>query len=42
MNGHVDDEPPAPLGGEPPSSEAAVHAHLAGCDRCRLGLVEVD
>jgi anti-sigma factor RsiW len=37
MNGHVDDELPALLGGElPPSVAAAVHAHLAGCGRCRL------
>ena len=42
MNGHVHDELPALLGGElPPSVAAAVHAHLAGCDRCRLELAEV-
>jgi hypothetical protein len=38
MNGHVDDELPALLGGELPPSVAAAHAHLAGCDRCRLEL----
>jgi len=42
MNGHVHDELPALLGGElPPSVAAAVHAHLAGCDRCRLELAAV-
>jgi len=42
MNSHVDDELPALLGGElPPSVAAAVHAHLAGCDRCRLELAAV-
>jgi hypothetical protein len=42
MKGHVHDELPALLGGElPPSVAAAVHAHLAGCDRCRLDLAAV-
>jgi hypothetical protein len=42
MNGHVHDELPALLAGElPPSAAAAVHAHLAGCDRCRLELAAV-
>jgi hypothetical protein len=42
MNGHVHDELPALLEGElSPSAAAAVHAHLAGCDRCRLELAEV-
>ena len=42
MSGHVHDELPALLGGElPPSVAAAVHAHLAGCDRCRLDLAAV-
>ena len=42
MNSHVDDELPALLGGElPPSVAAAVHAHLAGCDRCRVELAAV-
>ena len=40
MNGHVHDELPALLGGElSPAAAAAVHAHLAACDRCRLDLV---
>lgn len=42
MKGHVHDQLPALLGGElPPSEAAAVHAHLAGCDRCRLDLAAV-
>jgi anti-sigma factor RsiW len=42
MSGHVHDELPALLGGElPPSAAAAVHAHLAGCDRCRVELAAV-
>ena len=42
MNGHVHDELPALLGGElPPAAAAAVHAHLAACDRCRLDLAAV-
>jgi Putative zinc-finger len=42
MNGHVHDELPALLGGElPPSAAAAVHAHLAACDRCRRDLAAV-
>src|SRR4029453_14003843 len=42
MNGHVHDELPALLGGElPPSVAAAVHAHLAGCDRGRVELAAV-
>jgi hypothetical protein len=42
MNGHVHDQLPALLGGElPPTVAAAVRAHLAGCDRCRLELAEV-
>jgi anti-sigma factor RsiW len=42
MNGHVQDELPALLAGElPPAVAAAVHAHLAGCDRCRLELAAV-
>ena len=42
MNGHVQDELPALLGGElPPSVAAAVRAHLAACDRCRLELAAV-
>jgi hypothetical protein len=42
MNGHVHDELPALLAGElPPAAAAAVHAHLAGCDRCRLDLAAV-
>ena len=42
MNGHVHDELPALLAGElPPEAAAAVHAHLAACDRCRLELAAV-
>jgi hypothetical protein len=42
MNGHVHDELAALLGGElPPAAAAAVHAHLAGCDRCRVELAAV-
>jgi hypothetical protein len=42
MNGHVHDELPALLSGElSPSAAAAVHAHLAVCDRCRLDLAAV-
>ncbi len=42
MNGHVHDELPALLGGElSPSAAAAVHAHLAACDRCRSDLAAV-
>jgi sugar (pentulose or hexulose) kinase len=42
MSGHVHDELPALLGGElPPSAAAAVHAHLAVCDRCRVDLAAV-
>jgi anti-sigma factor RsiW len=42
MNGHVEEDLPALLNGElPPSAAAAVHAHLAGCDRCRLELAAV-
>jgi hypothetical protein len=42
MNGHVQDELPALLGGElPPSAAAAVRAHLTTCDRCRLELAAV-
>jgi Putative zinc-finger len=42
MNGHVQDELPALLGGElPPAAAAAVNAHLAGCDRCRLELASI-
>ena len=42
MNGHVQDELPALLGGElPPSAAAAVRAHLDACDRCRLELAAV-
>jgi len=42
MNGHVQDELPALLGGElSPSAAAAVRAHLATCDRCRLELAAV-
>jgi Putative zinc-finger len=42
MNGHVQDELPALLGGElSPSAAAAVRAHLAACDRCRLDLAAV-
>ena len=39
MNGHVHEELPALVAGElPPAAAAAVHAHLAACDRCRLDL----
>jgi hypothetical protein len=42
MNGHVQDELPALLSGElSPSRAAAVHAHLATCDRCRVDLAAV-
>jgi hypothetical protein len=42
MNGHVQDELPALLGGElAPSAAAAVRAHLDACDRCRLALAAV-
>jgi hypothetical protein len=42
MNGHVPDELAALLGGElSPSAAAAVRAHLAVCDRCRLDLAAV-
>jgi hypothetical protein len=42
MNGHVQDELPALLGGElSPSAAAAVRAHLDACDRCRLELAAV-
>jgi putative zinc finger protein len=42
MNGHVQDELPALLGGElAPSAAAAVRAHLAACDRCRVDLAAV-
>jgi hypothetical protein len=42
MRGHVRDELPALLAGElPPALAAAVHAHLAECDRCRLDLAAV-
>jgi anti-sigma factor RsiW len=42
MNGHVQDELPALLGGElSPSAAAAVQAHLAVCDRCRAELAAV-
>ena len=42
MNRHVHDELPALLNGElPPAAAAAVHAHLATCDRCRLELAAV-
>ena len=42
MNGHVQDELSALLGGElSPSAAAAVRAHLATCDRCRLELAAV-
>jgi Putative zinc-finger len=42
MSGHVHDELPALLAGElSPSAAAAVHAHLAGCDPCRLDLAAV-
>jgi hypothetical protein len=42
MNGHVEDELPALLGDElSPSAAAAVRAHLAVCDRCRVELAAV-
>jgi anti-sigma factor RsiW len=42
MNGHVQDELAALMAGElSPSAAAAVHAHLATCDRCRVGLAAV-
>jgi hypothetical protein len=42
MSGHVHDELPALLGGElSPPAAAAVHTHLAACDRCRLDLAAV-
>ena len=42
MNGHVQDELPALASGElSPSAAAAVHAHLAVCDRCRAELAAV-
>jgi Putative zinc-finger len=42
MSAHVHDELPALLGGElSPAAAAAVHAHLAACDRCRLDLAAV-
>jgi len=42
MNGHVQDDLPALLAGElSPSAAAAVHAHLAACDRCRVDLAAV-
>jgi anti-sigma factor RsiW len=42
MNGHVQDELAALLGGElPPSAAAAVRAHLATCDPCRLELAAI-
>jgi anti-sigma factor RsiW len=42
MNSHVHEELPALLGGElSPSAAAAVHAHLAACDRCRVELAAV-
>jgi anti-sigma factor RsiW len=42
MSGHVHDDLPALLGGElSPAAAAAVHAHLAACDRCRLDLAAV-
>jgi anti-sigma factor RsiW len=42
MNGHVQDELAALVAGElSPSAAAAVHAHLATCDRCRVGLAAV-
>jgi hypothetical protein len=42
MNGHVQDELPALLAGELlPEAAAAVHAHLAACDRCRVELAAV-
>jgi anti-sigma factor RsiW len=42
MNGHFQDELAALLAGElSPSAAAAVHAHLAACDRCRVDLAAV-
>jgi hypothetical protein len=42
MNGHVQDELPALLAGElTPEAAAAVHAHLAACDACRVELAAV-
>ena len=42
MNGHVQDELAALVAGElSPSAAAAVHAHRATCDRCRVGLAAV-
>ncbi len=42
MNGHVQDELPGLLSGElSPAQAAAVHVHLAGCDRCRADLAAV-
>ncbi len=42
MNGHFQDELAALLSGElSPAQAAAVHAHLAGCDRCRADLAAV-
>ena len=42
MSGHVQDDLPALLAGElPPETAAAVHAHLAACDRCRTDLASV-
>jgi hypothetical protein len=42
MNGHVQDDLPALLAGElAPAAAAAVHAHLATCDRCRVDLAAV-
>src|SRR5918999_5814934 len=42
MSGHVHDDLPALLSGElSPAAAAAVHAHLAACDRCRVDLAAV-
>lgn len=42
MNGHVQDDLPALLDGQlSPPAAAAVHAHLASCDHCRLDLAMV-
>src|SRR5262245_24780245 len=42
MSGHVQDDLPALLAGDlPPQAAAAVHAHLAACDRCRTDLASV-
>jgi hypothetical protein len=42
MNGHVHDDLPALVAGElAPAAAAAVYAHLATCDRCRLDLAAV-